>query len=94
MKSRAVNTTKEQDAFRAAILKGKAPSVKKKSPVVSAILNQPKRPTVVDELYYLDNCLFWIQEYAAGRTSKERVLKSIDSMIMLSNKLKQIIINK
>ena len=75
MKSRAVNTTKEQDEFRAAILKGKHVGNVKKEPkkyVPAAgpfsLLSQDEKNGV-----FISNCAFWINEYLAGRCELQRV---------------------
>lgn len=72
MKSRAINTTKEQDAFRAAILGKKARQVKLK-PIASPYQPSPR-------IVYMQNCLLWVKEYEAGRADKERVKRSLNML--------------
>lgn len=68
MRSRAVNTTKEQDEYRAAILnrkyvkKERKPKERKKYLWPTDTMNQTEKNG-----YYIGNCVFWINEYMAGR---------------------------
>lgn len=93
MKSRAINTTKDQDEFRVSILKksvvGNYYKKKYKEPI--SILVEPKREPIPDKLYYMDNCIFLIQEYSAGRCTKERCLKAIASLSNLCHELNALI---
>ena len=65
MRNRGTITKAQQD-FRDSILKkGK----KEKSPI--------SPPKAITRNEYMNNCMFWINEYEAGRTTKERFLKAI-----------------
>lgn len=71
-KSRAINTTKEQDDFRASILLGK--------PRKEYVKREFIKPTeeVTPREVFMSNCLWWINEYREGRCDRERAIKAAE----------------
>ena len=61
--------TNDQIEFRQKILNKKI-KVKKERPLPTP----PKEPTRID---YMNNCVFWVNEYAAGRTDEARFKKAV-----------------
>jgi len=90
MKSRAINTTKAQDDYRASII-GKKKIIKKQYPRVWKHKNQHRCPMDKTEnmtpqeksIYYLNNCVFWLNEYLAGNIDSSKIKSVANSLILL-----------
>ena len=87
MKSRAVNTTKEQDEYRASILKRRVRVKKERVKKVKAAYVWPTDLMTQEEKngYYIGNCIFWINEYKEGRTDLQRVKTAAKHLIIYLN---------
>lgn len=74
MKSRAVNTTKEQDEYRYAILRRKPPVKKERQK------KQFVAPPSTTREQYMKNCIYWINEYLENGGDIHRALKASISL--------------
>lgn len=69
--SRYNNITDEQRRFREMILKKKPRKRKAYVPIPARVISRNE---------YMNNCMFWINEYEAGRTDKEEYLSATRSL--------------
>lgn len=89
--------TQEQIDFRNSILKRKINSVKvvKKFGLLDTV---PKVLTPEDELqkcfWYMDNCVYWLNQYIEGRESMTRLLETAIAIQGNAKKMEQIIKQK
>lgn len=95
MRSRAVNTTKEQDEVRAKILRKRNPvsksNNKKIAKTIDEIIGVPVDP-IEKKLWYMGNCIFWIRKYNNGETDLVRCMTSIECLKKLCDELKTVIL--
>lgn len=87
MKSRAVNTTKEQDEYRESILKkcglGKRRNIlKKQNKMVWSTDNMNEEEK---NGYYIVNCVYWINEYMKGATDLQKAKSAAKNLIIYLN---------
>lgn len=71
-RKRILALTAEQIDFRNKILKIK-PKPKKEKPL-------PPPPKVTTRNEYMNNCMWWINEFEAGRTEKDRFIQAVNSL--------------
>jgi len=93
MESKYKNITKEQQEWRNSIL-NKKKQVKDfiaESVIRQVLVTEETDDKIIDKLYYLTNCIFWIEEYRAKRTTKERCILAIKSIGNLSKELEIIV---
>lgn len=65
--------TQEQIDWRNSILKGKVASVRKAKKIPNTILTDDDK--IRKCFFYLNNCVFWVNEYIEGRSTKLRLLE-------------------
>ena len=66
--------TKEQIEFRSKILGKKAEPIKERTKKWKP-LPQPPKPVTRNQ--YMNNCMFWINKFEAGREGKEQLMKAV-----------------
>jgi hypothetical protein len=97
-KKKVLTLTKEQIDFRNSVLRGKVSRVKnaEKNPGQPE-LNQEKEPVLTKEdeirkcFFYLNNCIFWVNEYIDGKENEERLLETARSIILNALKLEELL---
>ncbi len=72
MARRKKGLTQAQIEWRQSILKGRINSVKKAAAPVERVLTDEDK--INQCFYYLDNCVFWANEYIDGRVDKIKLL--------------------
>lgn len=84
--------TQEQINFRKSILRGRVSSIKKAEvkPEAQVLTHEEEIQTC---FYYINNCVFWINEYIDGNPSetKERLLKTAQSLQMMGKRLEKLL---
>lgn len=86
--------TKEQQEYRDSILNKRVLNFKyNKKPKPKEVIEVSKpRGSIEYKLYYMNNCIFWINEYREGRCDLVKVMTAIESLKKLCDEIKQIIL--
>lgn len=74
MGRRKKQLTQEQIDWRNSILRGKVQSVVKAEKMPDVFLSNDDKINTC--FYYLNNCVFWVNEYIEGRVDKKRLLET------------------
>lgn len=82
--------TQEQIDFRNRVLRRSINQLNKKYPFSPNLIQED---LIKQQFYYIDNCIFWINEFINGRVSKDNLLSTADSLIIAGNNLKNILNN-
>jgi hypothetical protein len=80
--------TQEQIDYRNNILRGKVKQIKKTEERVEIVTDEDK---IRQCFFYLNNCVFWINEYIDGNESKERLLLTAQAIQGNAKKLEQLL---
>lgn len=83
--------TKEQNDFRNSILRGKVRGLSKSDPPVQPILTDEEK--IMQHFFYINNCVYWINEYIDGRRDKNRLLETAIALQGNAKKLEETIKN-
>lgn len=78
MGRRKKQLTQEQIDWRNSILRGKVKSVVKAEKMPDVILSDDDK--IRKCFYYLNNCVFWVNEYIEGRVDKARLLETAKAL--------------
>lgn len=70
--------TQEQIDWRNSILRGKVKSVSKAEKMPDFVLSDDDK--LKKSFYYLNNCVFWVNEYIEGRIDKLRLLETAKAL--------------
>ena len=69
--------TQEQIDWRNRILKRKRDSVVQSEIITKPVLSDDK---IKKCLYYINNCVFWVNEYIDGKVDKDRLLETAKAL--------------
>lgn len=64
--------TEEQISYREKVLKIKA-KIKKEKPL-------PRPSIAITRVQYMNNCMYWINEFEAGRNDKAEFIKAVNAL--------------
>jgi len=84
--------TQEQIDFRKSILRGRVSSVKKAEKPVHFQLTEDEK--IQQCFYYLNNCVYWVNEYIEGRVDKNRLLETSTALQGNAKKLELLLTPK
>jgi len=74
--------TKEQQEWRDSILgkNKRIDKIRKVSVPVKSDLPKSIEQKILENFYYMNNCVYWLNEYLAGNTTKERLRETALAM--------------
>lgn len=81
--------TQDQIDWRNSILRGKVKSVIKAEKEPEAVLSNDDQ--IRKCFYYLNNCVFWVNEYIEGRVDKKRLLETAKAIQGNAKKLEMLL---
>lgn len=88
MGRRKKQLTQDQIDFRNSILRGEVTPVKIIEPVKIILSDEDK---IRQNFYYLNNCIYWINEYIYGRVDKSQLLKTAKALQENAKKLEMLL---
>jgi hypothetical protein len=89
MARRKKQLTQEQIDWRNSILRGKVKSIIKAEKMPDNILSNDDK--IKQCFYYLNNCVYWLNEYIEGRVDKSELLKTAQAIQGNAKKLELLI---
>lgn len=81
--------TQEQIDFRNGILRSRVKPIKKTDNPATVLSNEDK---IRQSFFYLNNCIYWINEYIDGRIGKDRLLETARAIQGNAKKLEETIL--
>jgi len=78
MERKKKQLTQAQIDYRNSILRSKVQAVKKADEPVKQVLSDDDK--IRQCFYYLNNCVFWVNEYIGGNSDKLQLLKTAQAM--------------